>query len=399
MEFSSNEQSHNPIQPQWDTDEWRLVCHTLRTPVERWDRLELFFCCPVIEAIKILALYQEGKSLVLPRYAVHPHRIFAANLYICQVTLWQVVIGPFYQDMPERPWELLKKLWSWRRILWKRLQAELAVRETVFEIFHVSGQDGSAGHPLAPEKAEEMGLMQFRFHDLSNGRCYLQVLLGENERFDKENRKQIIAFLDDYMRRLRTAFGQPPAVSQGIFLAPDDLSPPEVLLSEPPKPAHAAAAAKATRPESAPLDLTVEQAEMDDTAVLGPHSPTATMGLSGDLAVARVNRSMMPPIRPRLYKKSLLKICRMAARRQAAIVQGKPIPDLSLLCQKHGPSKNTLEKAGVLLAKWHEPSFSWNVVTWLHEYSSHSADEITDYLNYLRTRLNREEWELVSNTA
>ncbi len=80
-------------------------------------------------------------------------------------------------------------------------------------------------------------------------------------------------------------------------------------------------------------------------------------------------------------------------------MQGKPIPDLSLLCQKHGPSKNTLEKAGVLLAKWHEPSFSWNVVTWLHEYSSHSADEITDYLNYLRTRLNREEWELVSNTA
>jgi hypothetical protein len=78
------------------------------------------------------------------------------------------------------------------------------------------------------------------------------------------------------------------------------------------------------------------------------------------------------------------------------IKEGKAIPDITLLARKHGPSKNTLDKAGNLLAEWHNPSFAWNVITWLRDYSSHSAEEITDYLTYLRTSLGADEWAAVT---
>ncbi|MBK6712443.1 MAG: hypothetical protein IPG51_19250 [Chloroflexi bacterium] len=92
----------------------------------------------------------------------------------------------------------------------------------------------------------------------------------------------------------------------------------------------------------------------------------------------------------------MLKICRLAAYRQAAIAQGRPVPDITPLINQYGLSPNTITKAGRLMAAWQDPAFAWNVITLLREHSGHTPDEITDFLNHLRTNLNREEWSLVT---
>ena len=131
----------------------------------------------------------------------------------------------------------------------------------------------------------------------------------------------------------------------------------------------------------------------------GSLSAVNTTAVCGDVTAARVNRSIRPIREPRFYKNTLLKICRLAAHRQAAIAQGKPVPDITPLINQYGLSPNTISKAGRLTAAWQDPAFAWNVIALLREHSGHTPDEITDFLNHLRTNLNREEWALVTGAT
>jgi hypothetical protein len=364
-----------------------LTCHTLQTAVERLDRLELTYCCSTIEAVRLLALYLENKSLMLPRFASQPQGIFRTDMRICLLTPRQVALGPFYAETsPEGVWERLKLLRFWGPILSLRRLLEKMVSETVFEVFHPSGESWTAGQKLEAEKAERLAVAHLRFHNLGNGRCYLRVFFGGNEGVDEKNLVQLLSFLDDYLSRLQFAFGQPSLPRQSVFGTPQEQVHPGQSLIPPAHPVELAGETAKSSPPSEPVK---------DGATAVPAPPPAQSPT--ELTAARVNASMLPPARrPRLYKNSLLKICRLAAHRQAALAQGDPIPDIVPLINQYGISPNTIGKASNLMGAWKDPAFGWNVVVWLREHSGHSAEEITDYLNHLRTSLNQEEWALVT---
>lgn len=387
---------HSPIYSVPNSTQGSMVCHTFHTYVEWADRLEMVFHCSIAQAIRVLSLYLGNQALLMPQYAVKPHRIFGANVYICQLPPWQRATSHYHIHMPETFMERLKHaLVCWPAIR-LRLRLEINANETVFELFHSSDRYTMTGQKLPPDEAKKLGLVHLRFGDLGNGSCNLVVSIGWNEGFTRQSLLEMLGFLDDYAVRLGYAFGQPP-IPQGLFRSePEEEVFAEELAGKPGAILQGAAGNVASSPEGAPDEA---QLSVPENGMSGSASAVNMTAVRGDVTAARVNRSIRPIREPRFYKNTLLKICRLAAHRQAAIAQGRPVPDITPLINQYGLSPNTISKAGRLTAAWQDPAFAWNVVTLLREHSGHTPDEITDYLNHLRTNLNREEWSLVTGAT
>ena len=78
-----------------------MVCHTFHTYVEWADRLEMVFHCSIAQAIRVLSLYLGNQALLMPQYAVNPHRIFGANVHICQLPPWQRATSHYHINKPK----------------------------------------------------------------------------------------------------------------------------------------------------------------------------------------------------------------------------------------------------------------------------------------------------------
>jgi hypothetical protein len=106
-----------------------------------------------------------------------------------------------------------------------------------------------------------------------------------------------------------------------------------------------------------------------------------------------------PSVKPRFYFKTVYKICQMAVARQQQINRGHVVQGIEvvkLACK--GPSKNTLLKVTDLVLNWDDKDFQWDVVTWLHQSTQHTPDEITDLLNKLRLKFKPHELALITSS-
>jgi hypothetical protein len=107
-----------------------------------------------------------------------------------------------------------------------------------------------------------------------------------------------------------------------------------------------------------------------------------------------------PSTKPRFYFKTVYKICQMAVARQQQINRGHVVQGIevvNLACK--GPSKNTLLKVTDLVLNWEDKDFQWDVVTWLHQSTQHTPDEITDLLNKLRLKFKPQELALITSSS
>ena len=98
---------------------------------------------------------------------------------------------------------------------------------------------------------------------------------------------------------------------------------------------------------------------------------------------------------PRIYARSLSKICRMVCRRQRQIWDGKQILDIEAMRSQIGPSINTLRKLPELVSNWDDPHYRWYADTWLREQSGHTPHEVANLLSDLREKLTAEDWAVV----
>lgn len=350
-----------------------LTCYTLHRVVKRRDRLEVVLPCSPTVAIKILALYLENKALALPKIHQIPYHVLATELRIRRVPPSQVaagLLGSSWLSFPSR----LETWWMRRKVIKPHLEMEAVVSETVFEVFHLPGYQ----IPMEddPKQLDAAGLILLRMHlwqPLENV-TYLRLFLGWNDAPDPLALQQIVDLADDYLIRVRHLVG---AVAEAAAeREPQSASP------------QAAGAAGDVLPEDVALDkasVSPVDSRVTDIGELPPNDIR-------DVA----DVELPAPERPRIYTRSLLKICRMAVIRQKAVDENRPIPGIEQVRRKHGPSYNTLLKAIDLVANWDERAFVWDVACWLKVHSDHTPSEITDRLNDLRTSMDAEDWSRVT---
>lgn len=405
MEFSAIPPLPRAHQDEWCWQQRFLTCYTLHTVVEQRKPMDWTLRCSIAEAKAILALYLGNKALVTLQYAVRPQSILNTEMVICQLTPRQMAHIPLHLDPPEGLWDRFEKFWLWRPILRYRLQLETAVEETVYEIFHLSGWRSLPDKKPSREKLQSLGVLHLHFFELANGGSYLRVFVGWNEACTPESQKQLRGLLDGYLIRLYLLCGQ-PVQPKGVR---QERPRNRESSHEMPLVREIAAEVKPaiTNQQPDPIAGTTTSAlglsRQSDTlngavAPVVPQTTGENQSQSHDTLYAE-ERRWSGGARPRFYKNTLLKICRLAAHRQAAIAQGKPVPDITPLINQYGLSPNTISKAGRLTAAWQDPAFAWNVIALLREHSGHTPDEITDFLNHLRTNLNREEWALVTGAT
>ena len=349
-----------------------LTCHTLRRLVQRRDRQEIILPCSMSAAVDILALYLENKDIALSQIKYIPSRVFDTDLWVCRVTPKQVAVG-LLKAASSGLWDRFQFWWMKRLVVASRLSRETAVSETIFEIIHLPGYGFRMAENLADVNVDELIMLRMHLWSQLENVTYLRLFLGWNDAADARVINQIMDLLDDYVIRILRLTSAAP----GITEKNETLKPPKVA-----------------DPDPDPVNnLPTVTIDANDESELLTYPE---IGSKGELPSSQLwdttTMDLSVATRPRIYARSLLKICRMAVVRQKALDENRPIPSIEQVRQKYGPSYNTLLKVIDLVNNWDEKTYFWDVTFWLKAHSGHTSTEITDRLNDIRTSLDPEDW-------
>jgi hypothetical protein len=324
--------------------------------------------CSLNQALEFLALYLGTKALMLPSefrlaYPISPSPLFVREIPVAEVT--RTAFDRLYPVLPHNRWRhLVRRLLVYLPTMWFLNRQQNAVRETVFEIFATANGLLYRG-PLPETMDESMLLASIHFWAPGNTFTYVCIYFGWHDDFSQETVQLLHRIIEGYLSRMLYLYGSDTTIAAD--------NPGRV----------------ATK---GPIHIRADPVQAEPL-----NDPPDPFDLGERPLYAQVLREekchIIKP--PRIYPRSLAKICRMVCHRQRQIEAGKVIPDIEQMRSRTGPSVNTLRKLPELVSNWDNPDYRWYADNWLREQSGHAAHEVTKLLSELRAELTKEDWAMV----
>lgn len=344
----------------------KLHCFSLKrqTPLE--DLLEFKLPCSLPDALAFLALYFGQKNLGFPMAANLAFAVEGSPFFVRQITVEEIVAQTFAARFPIREETLLldwiRRLLAYYPVTTALTRQEKRIPETVFELFTTADRLLLAG-PLPEHVPESLVFARFHFWAKPDKFTYIRILYGWTREADPKQIQLLYDLLWGYIQRILHLFGE------GV-------------------------------PAPAPSVRGVD--ETCRTEAYPPDSRTTPASSEPFMTGARPRPFNVEPVEPhqiiklpRIYSKSLAKVCQMVSLRQQQIEAGQAVPDIETVRTKCGLSINTLRKLPELVSYWSNPAYRWYADTWLREQSGHKDEEITQMLSDVRERLLAEDWAVV----
>lgn len=344
----------------------KLHCFSLKrqTPLE--DLLEFKLPCSLPDALEFLALYLGQKNLGLPMAENLAFAMEGLPFFARQISVEEVVAQTFAARFPirEETWlfDWIRRLVGYYPIRAALTRQEKRIPETIFELFTTADRLLLAG-PLPEQAKDSLVFARLHYWAKPDKFTYVRILYGWAWEAEPEQVKLLYDLLEGYIQRVLNLFGEgAPA-----------LAPPHREAYE------------ASRTEAYP-------AEALTTAVKSEPFVSGTRP-------RHFNAQQVEPQQiiklPRIYLKTLAKVCQMVSLRQQQIEKGQAIPDIETVRDNLSLSINTLRKLPELVSNWTNPAYRWYADTWLREQSGHKDEEITQMLSDVRERLLAEDWAVV----
>lgn len=344
----------------------KLHCFSLKrqTPLE--DLLEFKLPCSLPDALAFLALYFGQKNLGFPMAANLAYAVEGSPFFVRQITVEEIVAQTFAARFPirEETWLLdwIRRLLAYYPVMTALTRQEKRIPETVFELFTTADRLLLAG-PLPEHVPESLVFARFHFWAKPDKFTYIRILYGWTREADPMQIQLLYDLLWGYIQRILHLFGEGVSAPAPSVRGVDE----------------------ACRAEAYPAD-----------------SRTTPINSEPFMTGARPRPFNAEPVEPhhiiklpRIYSKSLAKVCQMVSLRQQQIEKGQAIPDIETVRDNLSLSINTLRKLPELVSNWTNPAYRWYADTWLREQSGHKDEEITQMLSDVRERLLAEDWALV----
>ncbi len=350
-----------------------LKCFTLARSTQSKDRQDYLLSCDRAQALALLALYLDSKHIMRtykqPISFGIPNTIF----HVCRLSAKDIasyLLRGDYLYLSSNPIMRYLEQWIFRYQLVRPLrQKEMTIGEIVIEIFYSEAGYLQLGI-VPPEQKSSLILARLHFWEHAPGKTYLRIFIGWDETVPLEILQQMYLLLHGYSHLVEQATqidqSVPKASRNGQTGAPPV---PEVMTN-----------ANSNKEVSADW-LREQQSEK----VSKQDEPNEEL------------YKMLEP--PRIYGKSLIKICLMVGERQQQIDLNGRIPDIETVRRRRGPSRNTLLKVPELVTNWDDVSYRWNVVTWLQVYSGHTDTEISERMSRLQANLMPKVWAAVTQNG
>lgn len=425
-----------------------LKCFTLGRAAPLKDRRDYLLPCNRQQALSLLALHLDTKQIMVGDQRLVPARIPHSTFSISHPS--SKVIASYllrcgYLTFSRNPLIRQVETWLYEYQLVRHFRKrEEAVDEVVIEIFYSERAFHSPPDSLE-ESTGGLTLARLHFWEQTDGQTYLRVFMGWDDDAPLEMLQMLYGMLQGYDQLLEQTAGREFIQSGGIKLYAASLTSDVVSGMDSKGPQLKARPFAQTDGFAAEEDdsegencCQAADVESDrflheaaeeyfaDTAeeVLQepPDTPsdrrdsTADVSIEGSsesladkqspLSKAEISTTNLPPDEelyrlmdpPRIYGKTLAKVCLMVAQRQQQIHKNGRIQDINQVRRQCGPSKNTLLKLPELVTNWYDRGYHWNVMTWLTVYSGHTEKEISERLSYLKANLTEEVWAVVTQT-
>ncbi len=425
-----------------------LKCFTLGRAAPLKDRRDYLLACNREQVLSLLALHLETKQIMaggqrLVRARI-PHSAFSISRPSSKF-IASYLLRCGYLTFSRNP--LIRQMETWLyeyQLIRHFRKREETLDEVVIEIFYSERAFHSPPASLE-ESTGGLTLARLHFWEQTDGQTYLRVFMGWDDDVPLAMLQMLYGMLQGYDQLLEQAAGREFVQSGGTSLYTGSLTP-EIVLETDSKGVqlkawpstqtdgiaaeednsvgencYQAAEVKSDEflheaaegyfpdtteevllePSDTPSDKRDNTAgvsiEGSSKSLADKQSPlskaeTSTTTLPADEELYR----LMKP--PRIYGKTLAKVCLMVAQRQQQIYKNGRIQDINQVRDQCGPSKNTLLKLPELVTNWYDRSYHWNVMTWLTVYSGHTEKEISERLSYLKANLTEEVWAVVAQT-
>ena len=428
-----------------------LKCFTLARSVPGKDRRDYLLACNREQALSLLALHLDTKQIMVPGQRLIPSRIPDSALLVSRPSnkdIASYLLRSGYLTLSRNPLIRQMETWLYEYQLLRHLRKrEGALDEVVIEIFHSPGRylppgDGS-GEP-------DNGLILARLHfwEGADGQTILRVFIGWADNASLEELQGLYDLLQGYGQLIEQATNRQFAETSGTKLLEESLALEAALQADSTErplagqssgqksELAAEAAEKESSNEHSCFPAAAQQSNAppkeddgslaDSTEFLFAEWPDRLPDQEGaafedefrDVSESQVSEwpllpraktfvkslapdeelyQLMEP--PRIYGKTLARVCLMVAERQRQLDKFGTVRDINEVRQQVGPSKNTLLKLPELVTHWYDVNYRWNVETWLRCYSGHSQKEISERLSYLKYNLTERVWAVVTQAG
>jgi hypothetical protein len=422
-----------------------LKCFTLARSVPGKDRRDYLLACNREQALSLLALHLDTKQIMTPGQRLIPFRIPDSALSVSRPSnkdIASYLLRSGYLTLSRNP--LIQQMESWLyeyQLLRHLRKREGALDEVVIKIFHSPGRylppgDGS-GEP-------ENGIILARLHfwEGADGQTILRVFIGWVDNASLEEQQALYDLLQGYGQLIEQATNRQFAETGGTKLLEESLAieaAPRADSTKRPLAGQSSgqkselAADKDGSNEPSCFPAAAQQSDAlpkgddgsfaDSTELLFAEWPDRLPDQDGvaefrDVSESQVSEwlprskpetsvkslapdeelyQLMEP--PRIYGKTLARVCLMVAERQRQLDKFGTVKDINEVRQQVGPSKNTLLKLPELVTHWYDVNYRWNVETWLRCCSGHDQKEISERLSYLKYNLTEKVWAVVTQVG